>query len=207
MEPGGGRRLRLVGLLLRQHRAPRPLDVAACVLRRTRSRARDRRQQCRSRLVDVRIRCLQALRERRMPGRLSDRRPGTHRVWRRLPAADVCNGCSYCVVVCPFGVVQKQSPTTAARSSALSATTGRKKGLKPACATACPTESIKFGHIEQMRDRRPGTHGRTAVARHGRRALLDPTHTSVGGIHAAFIVRGDPSNTICRRTLKCRRAT
>ena len=36
-------------------------------------------------------------------------------------------------------------------SSARSAMTGRKLGLKPACAQACPTESIKFGTLDQLR--------------------------------------------------------
>src|ERR1700712_3222027 len=52
---------------------------------------------------------------------------------------DICNGCGYCVVSCPFGVVERNSDDR------------QKAGLVPACAKACPTESIKFGEIEQLR--------------------------------------------------------
>jgi formate dehydrogenase iron-sulfur subunit len=104
---------------------------------------------------------------------------------------DVCNGCAYCVVACPFGVVQKSED----RGGAFKCTfcyDRQKVGLKPACATACPTESIKFGEIEQLR-----TDAATRLEELHKRGmddaqLYDPTDTSVGGIHAFFITRGDP---------------
>jgi formate dehydrogenase iron-sulfur subunit len=68
----------------------------------------------------------------------------------------------------------------------------QKVGLKPACAQACPTESIQFGEIEVLRakadERLQTLKGRGMDDA----AVYDPTHTSVGGIHAIFIVRGDP---------------
>src|SRR5581483_10414626 len=68
----------------------------------------------------------------------------------------------------------------------------QKVGLKPACATACPTESIMFGTIDDLRDkakdRLEKLHDRGMVDAQ----MYDPTDTSVGGIHAMFIVRGDP---------------
>ena len=65
-------------------------------------------------------------------------------------------------------------------------------GLKPACATACPTESIKFGDLDKLRDE---AHARVEKLKEkgiDDARLYDPVHTSVGGIHAFFIVRGDP---------------
>ena len=58
---------------------------------------------------------------------------------------DVCNGCGYCVPACPFGVHRPARGATGAPRSARSATTGSKDGLEPACAKACPTDSIQFG--------------------------------------------------------------
>ena len=104
---------------------------------------------------------------------------------------DVCNGCAYCVVACPFGVVQKNLDDGRAFKCTF-CYDRQKEGLTPACAKACPTESIKFGPIEEMRlaaqERMKELEARGMDDIH----YYDPTHTSVGGTHAAFIVRGDP---------------
>jgi formate dehydrogenase iron-sulfur subunit len=104
---------------------------------------------------------------------------------------DVCNGCSYCVVACPFGVVQRNLEDGRAFKCTF-CYDRQKVGLQPACAKACPTESIKFGEIEQLKlvaqERLQVLEGRGMDDAQ----LYDPTDTSVGGIHAMFIVRGDP---------------
>jgi len=63
---------------------------------------------------------------------------------------DVCNGCAYCVVACPFGVVQR-NPDDGRAFKCTFCYDRQKAGLIPACAKACPTESIKFGEIESLR--------------------------------------------------------
>src|SRR5436309_12382869 len=63
---------------------------------------------------------------------------------------DVCNGCAYCVVACPFGVVQR-NPDDGRALKCTFCYDRQKVGLIPACAKACPTESIKFGEIESLR--------------------------------------------------------
>ena len=104
---------------------------------------------------------------------------------------DVCNGCSYCVVACPFGVVEKNKQDGRAFKCTF-CYDRQKAGMVPACAKACPTESIKFGEIEDLRlraqERLQELHGRGMADA----VMYDPTHTSVGGTHAMFIVRGDP---------------
>jgi len=104
---------------------------------------------------------------------------------------DVCNGCSYCVVNCPFGVVEKN--TDDGRAFKCTFCSDRQHaGLKPACAQACPTESIKFGEINELH--------REAEARleHLNQlgvkdaVIYDPVDTTVKGIHAFFLMRGDP---------------
>src|SRR6185437_15462585 len=63
---------------------------------------------------------------------------------------DICNGCSYCVVACPFGVVQRDKEDGRAFKCTF-CYDRQKVGLTPACAHACPTESIKFGNLEGLR--------------------------------------------------------
>jgi formate dehydrogenase iron-sulfur subunit len=68
----------------------------------------------------------------------------------------------------------------------------QKAGLTPACAKACPTESIKFGEITELR-REAQARMQELTNRGVRDAqIYDPQDSSVGGIHAFFIVRGDP---------------
>ncbi len=105
--------------------------------------------------------------------------------------ADICNGCSYCVVACPFGVVQRNDHDGRAFKCTF-CYDRQLSGLTPACAKACPTESIKFGEINELRlaaqERIRELKGRGMEDA----TLYDPTESSVGGIHAFFIVRGDP---------------
>ena len=104
---------------------------------------------------------------------------------------DVCNGCGYCVVSCPFGVVQR-NPSDGRVFKCTFCYDRQKVGLQPACAQACPTESIKFGSLDRLRldaeERLKELEGRGMDDAQ----LYDPQDTSVGGTHAMFIVRGDP---------------
>ena len=103
---------------------------------------------------------------------------------------DVCNGCSYCVVNCPFGVIQK-NPEDGRAFKCTFCYDRQLEGEKPACAKACPTESIKFGEINEMKivaqERLRELHSRGMDDA----KIYNPTDTSVEGLHALFIFRGD----------------
>jgi formate dehydrogenase iron-sulfur subunit len=66
--------------------------------------------------------------------------------------ADICNGCSYCVAACPFGVITRASFGGHSHKCTL-CYDRQKDGLVPACAKACPTQSIHFGPIDELRER------------------------------------------------------
>ena len=63
---------------------------------------------------------------------------------------DVCNGCGYCVPSCPFGVVAVQPKSGVAQKCTL-CYDRQKDGMEPACAKSCPTDSITFGPVEELR--------------------------------------------------------
>ena len=62
---------------------------------------------------------------------------------------DICNGCGYCVVNCPFGVIDRREDDGRAWKCTL-CYDRLKDDMTPACAKACPTDSIQFGDLEQL---------------------------------------------------------
>lgn len=104
---------------------------------------------------------------------------------------DICNGCGYCVVSCPFGVVDRH-PSDGRAFKCTFCYDRQKAGLIPACAKACPTESILFGEIEDLRSRAEARVEELHARGVEDATLYDARDTSVGGTHAMFIVRGNP---------------
>jgi len=65
---------------------------------------------------------------------------------------DVCNGCGYCVPACPYGVIDQRKEDGRVFKCTL-CYDRLKDGETPACAQACPTESIQYGEVSELRQR------------------------------------------------------
>jgi formate dehydrogenase iron-sulfur subunit len=61
-----------------------------------------------------------------------------------------CNGCRDCIAACPFGVIHISRSTGVAQKCTF-CYDRLQQGLAPACAQACPTKSIRFGPLEQLK--------------------------------------------------------
>jgi formate dehydrogenase iron-sulfur subunit len=105
---------------------------------------------------------------------------------------DVCNGCAYCVSACPFGVIDRREGDGRAWKCTMCYDRLR-GGLEPACATACPTDSIQFGPLDELREiaqtRLEELHeaGTTEARLYGE----DPDD-GIGGAGALFLLLDEP---------------
>ena len=65
---------------------------------------------------------------------------------------DICNGCGYCIVGCPYGVIG-QRPNDGRAWKCTLCYDRLLDDMTPACAKACPTESIQYGDLDELRER------------------------------------------------------
>jgi formate dehydrogenase iron-sulfur subunit len=104
---------------------------------------------------------------------------------------DVCNGCRYCIAACPFGVIGFNENTGTVHKCTF-CYDRLQAGKTPACAQACPTQSIQFGPLSEMQkkaDARLATlhaQGSTQAQLYGRDDKV------YGGLNAFFLLMDKP---------------
>jgi formate dehydrogenase iron-sulfur subunit len=106
---------------------------------------------------------------------------------------DICNGCAYCVAACPFGVLDRNRQDGRAHKCTL-CYDRQKDEMTPACAKACPTESIQFGPVSVLREK-----ARARVQALHERGETDAYLYGADGsgeysaLHAFFLLKDNPT--------------
>jgi formate dehydrogenase iron-sulfur subunit len=105
---------------------------------------------------------------------------------------DICNGCGYCVPACPYGVIDIRPGDGRAWKCTL-CYDRTKDGVTPACAQACPTESIVYGPLDELQERADRRLAALLADGENRAQLYgrDPDD-GVGGTGAFFLLLDDP---------------
>ncbi|MGI9075782.1 MAG: 4Fe-4S dicluster domain-containing protein [Gemmatimonadaceae bacterium] len=106
--------------------------------------------------------------------------------------SDVCNGCRACIGACPFGVIDINEVSGTAQKCTL-CYDRLGVGLEPACSKACPTDSIQFGPISELRKRAESRVGQLKAAGENRAYLYgaDP-EGALGGLNAFYLLVDEP---------------
>jgi len=104
--------------------------------------------------------------------------------------ADACNGCRDCIGACPFGVIDINPVTSVAQKCTL-CYDRMQANLVPACAQACPTASIQFGPIAELRRRADERVKALHAQGHGD-AYIYGDESMLGGLNSFYLLVDRP---------------
>ncbi len=102
-----------------------------------------------------------------------------------------CNGCRDCISACPFGVIHMSEKTNVAQKCTF-CYDRLKQGLTPACAQACPTRSIRFGPLQQLRDEAQARVARLQQLGQTRARLYGADDKILGGLNSFYLLLDEP---------------
>jgi formate dehydrogenase iron-sulfur subunit len=104
---------------------------------------------------------------------------------------DVCNGCRNCIAACPYSVIEMDENAKVAQKCTL-CYDRLQGGMEPACAKACPTESIQFGPVAELRERAQQRLNDLHSQGLAEARLYGADDSVYGGLNAFFLLMDEP---------------
>jgi formate dehydrogenase iron-sulfur subunit len=104
---------------------------------------------------------------------------------------DVCNGCRNCISACPYDVIAIDEDENVAQKCTL-CYDRLQGGLEPACAKACPTDSIQFGPLDELRERAKRREAQLHAQGLKQANLYGHDDEVYGGLNAFFLLMDKP---------------
>lgn len=107
----------------------------------------------------------------------------------------VCNGCRNCVSACPFGVIHMSGLENVGKGTAKKCTLCYDRlqhNLTPACAQACPTQSIQFGPIDELKKRAEARLQQLHDEGNARAQLYGADEKILGGLNSFYLLMDQP---------------
>ena len=102
-----------------------------------------------------------------------------------------CNGCRDCVSACPFGVIH-MSETHHVAQKCTFCYDRLQNGLQPACAQACPTQSIQFGKLDDLKKKAQKRVEQLHTQRVTQAALYGADDKVLGGLNSFYLLLDKP---------------
>ena len=105
--------------------------------------------------------------------------------------SDACNGCRDCISACPFGVIEVNPASGTAQKCTL-CYDRLQGGLEPACSKACPTQSIQFGTINELKGRAQKRVDQLQQMGEKRAYLYGADEKMLGGLNSFYLLVDKP---------------
>src|SRR5687767_13927663 len=105
--------------------------------------------------------------------------------------SDVCNGCRNCIAACPFDVIDMNPVNNTAQKCTL-CYYRMKVVMTPACAQACPTASIQFGPIDELKARAATRLRQLHSQGVGQAQLYGADESMLGGLNSFYLLIDKP---------------
>src|SRR6202171_589153 len=104
---------------------------------------------------------------------------------------DVCNGCRDCISACPYGAIGFSASTGTARKCTM-CYDRLQNNMTPACAKACPTQSIQYGALSELQQKADARLAALHAQGYDNAQLYGRDDSVYGGLGAFFLLMNKP---------------